>query len=680
MVAPDFFARAASRSRHRVSKLGLRLTSVLAATILLTTGLISTGIGSGDSAQAASTVVVTIAPDSSTVTPTGFITVSALIRNTSKTAIKAGTLSVRTTVDVLRSSTDLTQFSAGKSEESAPVAEVPAPAVAGKSSAIVTARFPASALAQPSAWGVRGLAGRLSIGGKSISTGRSTVVLLAGKAPSVVKVATIVPLVSTPSALGLMTADQLSSASAPEGYLTQMLSATATRAVTLAVDPRLTTSILALGPAVPSSAKTWLESLNASRLPGFWLSFGDSDLSGQIQAGADEPVSPSIDDVPNIPSPPAGTQWGGSTWPGWNPSLTGIGWPAAGTVSDKSLAVIGSLRYSRLLLSSTNLTGATPASSSVTVSQTPSVVVNQAASACASALQTDADPIVSSHDEACVAAQLAVASTSSGGAASVVVSLSRSAQTAFSASAFERALDATSRLPFTTPTTLSAFAATSTSEVSLASSVESSSRLRVLKQALANQRAIVTFAAVADEQNRVVNPGARRLAAFGSNQWLSNPGWPNATIENRALTQEVLTSVSIVTSSTINMVGGQARIPVVLRNELPSAVTVIVRGIPSNGRLVVEQNVSLTIQAESQNRAYIPVSARVGSGRVDLEVSMTDLAGNPVGTVTLLPVNVRADWEGWGLSGLSVIFFGLLVAGVIRTLRRRRVARGGTDV
>ena len=680
MVAPVFFARAAGRFRHRVGKLGLRFAAVLGATVLLITGLIAADLRSGDSAQAASTVVLTIAPDSSTVTPGGFITVSALIRNTAKSAIKAGTLSVRTSVGVLRSSNDLTQFSAGKSEESAPITEVPSPAVAGKSSAIVTARFPASALASLSAWGARGLAGRLTIGGKSIATGRSTVVLLAGKAPSVVKVATIVPLVSTPSALGLMTADQLSAASAPEGYLTQMLTATATRSVTLAVDPRLTTSILALGPAVPSSAKTWLESLNASRAPGFWLSYGDSDLSGQVQAGAPEPVSPSIDDVPNLPSPPAGTQWGGSTWPGWNPSLTRIGWPAAGTVSDKSLAVIGSLGYSRLLLSSTNLAGATPASSSVTVSGSPSVVINQAASACASALQTDADSIVSSHDEACVAAQLAVASTSSQGATNVVIALSRAAQNAFSANGFERALNATSRLPFAAATTLSAVAASSTSVTSLASSVESSSRLRVLKQALANQRAIVTFAAVADEQNRVVNPGARRLAAFASNQWLSNPGWSTATVENQALTQEVLTSVSIVTSSTINMVGGQARIPVVLRNELPSAVTVIVRAIPSNGRLVVEQNVSLTIQAESQNRAYIPVSARIGSGRVDLEVSTTDLAGNPVGTVTLLPVNVRADWEGWGLIGLSVIFFGLLVAGVIRTLRRRRVARGGTDV
>jgi len=126
------------------------------------------------------------------------------------------------------------------------------------------------------------------------------------------------------------------------------------------------------------------------------------------------------------------------------------------------------------------------------------------------------------------------------------------------------------------------------------------------------------------------------------------------------------------TSSTINMVSGQARIPVVIRNDLPTRVEVTVHAMPSNARISVAGSVPLKIEGNSQARAYIPVTARIGNGRVTLEVSLTDSAGASVGTVANLPVNVRADWETFGIWGLAVVFFALIIAGVIRTVRRNR--------
>jgi hypothetical protein len=38
----------------------------------------------------------------------------------------------------------------------------------------------------------------------------------------------------------------------------------------------------------------------------------------------------------------------------------------------------------------------------------------------------------------------------------------------------------------------------------------------------------------------------------------------------------------------------------------------------------------------------------------------------------LVPVRVRADWEGFGLVIIAVLFVGLVSTGVVRTLRRNR--------
>jgi hypothetical protein len=47
-------------------------------------------------------------------------------------------------------------------------------------------------------------------------------------------------------------------------------------------------------------------------------------------------------------------------------------------------------------------------------------------------------------------------------------------------------------------------------------------------------------------------------------------------------------------------------------------------------------------------------------------------SGEPVGSLRSLRVNVRADWEAVGLIALGAVFVGLVVAGVIRTVQRRK--------
>jgi hypothetical protein len=403
---------------------------------------------------------------------------------------------------------------------------------------------------------------------------------------------------------------------------------------------------------------------------GFWLTYADGDIAGQIQAGASAPVQPRVDDLANIASPPAGSTWNGVNWPGWTPTISGLGWPIANTLTDAVLPAMRTGGFTQALVSTGNVGSPAPANSSAQLGGMPVGVVSDSASACAQDLERADTVAARASASACLASHVAVAATSTSAPASVIVALSRSTPK-LSFGSFSNALATLAAIPFTRPTTLDAVLAGSSTPATLIAEPESADRLSSLTAALANQAKVVSFAPVASDPALVINPGARRLAAISSSAWLSQPGWASGLAENTALTDEVLTSVAIVTSSTINMVSGQARIPVVVRNDLPSAVKVTVHALPSNARIEVTNDIPLTVQANAQERAYIPVTARVGSGSVTLKVSLTDPTGAAIGGVTSLPVNVRADWETFGLLGLGVVFFALITAGTIRTLRRR---------
>lgn len=650
------------------------------ATVTVAVGVLVGALTSISLPSSAATASVTLVggPTSATVAANGVVTVAALITNQGSAALAAGTLEIASSEEPLLNEGDLNSWLAGKGNDGQTLATVNVSAVPAKGSVAVNISIPASALPDPAVWGVRGLLVSYNEGAAAATTLRTTVVLLAPRSPAVVSVATVLPIVGPASSLGLITQAELAKATGVGGYLNVLLNYSTTAPVSYAVDPRITTSILTLGASAPTSATTWLKTLNSTAKSGFWLTYGDSDISGQIQAGAKSPVQPRINDLPNIPEPVTGTTWDGLNWPGWAPTLSNVAWPLANSVSPAVLNATASNGYTRVVLSAGNLTGQAPVRSAGVVGKTPAAIVNDTASACAQQL-TRADTGPSrNYASACLTAHVAVAASSNPGGASVVLALGRTDSTLNSGS-FANALSTIAGIPFATPTTLNTVYAQANGAVTLAPKSESAPRLTTLKTPLANQNAIVAFSPVAATPDLVINPGARRLAAITSSAWLAHTDWQDGLTANSALTNEVLNAVSIVTSSTINMVSGQARIPVIIRNDLPSAVSVTVRAIPSNARIVVDTTIPLTVEANSQGRAYIPVSARVGSGSVDLKVSLTDRTGNPVGVEAILPVNVRADWETFGLVGLAVVFFGLITAGIIRTIRRRPRKTGSNE-
>jgi hypothetical protein len=107
---------------------------------------------------------------------------------------------------------------------------------------------------------------------------------------------------------------------------------------------------------------------------------------------------------------------------------------------------------------------------------------------------------------------------------------------------------------------------------------------------------------------------------------------------------------------------------------------VLVKVVPSNGRLVVGDTVEAVIDPTSARSVLVPVTAAVGNGDVVLKVTLYTASGVQIDQPALIPVNVRADWEGLGsliFAAIVIAFFGF---GVWRNITRRRRDRRSENV
>ena len=124
-------------------------------------------------------------------------------------------------------------------------------------------------------------------------------------------------------------------------------------------------------------------------------------------------------------------------------------------------------------------------------------------------------------------------------------------------------------------------------------------------------------------------------------------------------------------SSTINLIDSSAHLPVRVSNDTsqPAKVTIHLR--PSRSLLRSKGDTTAVIPANSQTTVMVPVNA-VGSGDIDVKVSMKNALGQPVGSSSTVHMRVRANWENLFTWGLGSVFSVLMVAGIVRTVHRGR--------
>ena len=539
-----------------------------------------------------------------------------------------------------------------------------------------------------------GLAAQLEIDGELVSTGAGVFASPTAPATAPVGLALAAPLTVPAQSTGLLPAERLETWTGPSGLLTRQLDALDGRPVAIGLDPRIVASIRVLGSAAPASAVAWLERLDALPNEVFPLAYADADLAVQAQLGVDEPLEPlgfddAIDPAAFVATP--GDAGEGSTatpmpevvpdtetvleWPYTRADLA---WPADDTVAADNLAWLADAGLTTTILAPSNvepadgLVGAASTIGGSTAVVADARVTEPLRRAAAATSDTEWRAAT-----ARVAAELALAAGSVDLDESPVALLATFARSGGGGAERMRTIvDALADLPWATPASLTDAIGAPPTPRTLIDQPEDDQRRSNVDRMLQSERAVDEFSAVIDDPSVLTAPTRRELLALLDVGWIPQATeWGEAVgqwlIENRAVSD----SVSVVPSSSVLIVASESGIPITVQNALPTAATVVVEVAPTNGRLIVEDEVEVTVEPESRSTVLVPVAAGVGNGEVTLEVSLAATDGTPVGDTVSIPANVRADWEGLGasvLAAIAVIVFGV---GIWRNIRRRRRQR-----
>lgn len=509
----------------------------------------------------------------------------------------------------------------------------------------------------------------------------SVLVIAADQRP---QVTVFVPITATPADGVLLSSDELTELTAADGDLTAQLDGVSGTSAVLAIDPAIIAAIRVLGSAAPTTAADWLERLEDLPNERFALQFGDADATTQAQADLPSLLTPTtlapFLDAADFASPPAGTA---SPTPAGTPSpaptddgpvlpddeiLTavhgaaeGILWPRAEVTADDLAdfrAYLGG--EATTILPSTSVGGVS--SGHAVVGEDDVLVTDAAASEALSDAAGESDADVRAQSLAAANAYLFLAAQ--GSSAPLAVGLDRDENRT---SAALREAVATADSPGVDLSALRA-APGSTATLTAEASDDRGASLRLL---LEDERVLGEFSTILDDPQVLLSPERIRIMrVIGAG--LGATRFDEAMSDHRQSTRDTLGAVDIPQSSTIQLLSANADLPFAVRNDLPWPVNVVLTVSPSDPRLEVQRVTQATIQAGTTSRVKVPVSARVGSGELDLRLSLASPTGVPLGQQQTVRVAVRAEWEGIGLAIFGSLIVILIALGVVRTVRRRR--------
>jgi hypothetical protein len=131
--------------------------------------------------------------------------------------------------------------------------------------------------------------------------------------------------------------------------------------------------------------------------------------------------------------------------------------------------------------------------------------------------------------------------------------------------------------------------------------------------------------------------------------------------------------IKVVNASEINMVAKDSRLPIIIRNDYDSQARVLVHVSANNGKVSFPEATYAVIPGFSTYTAKVPVTA-ISSGEVELQVWLTSTTGVRLTENVTLKMNINADLEFVLLGSFFIAVAVLGAAGVIRTLRKKKVA------
>jgi hypothetical protein len=583
----------------------------------------------------------------------------------------------------------------------------------GTSSSAVEFQIPAASLnvGSDQSLAVYGISARFTTASsEEIAQGRSTLVWQNGIPDTTAEFTVITPVTTPPTSVGLISAAALETFTSPNGLLTRQLAGVINRKnVAIAIDPMIIASIRVLGSSAPKSAQEWLGHLSHATNETFALSYADSDLAVQFQAGQSnilQPISFSYAVDPGnfeeaaknhtlIPSPtPSSTP----TEPAPSPahtnnsipsleslsefeySLSGIAWPGENTVTSETLESLTTNGYSTTILDGENITPTDTITSGLTNTNGASTLVTN------HALDVILRRAINARSDtewrmamSTASAQLALMSTQDSTTPenaphSIIATLGR--EWPASSDHISSSIATLNQLPWVTPTTLTTQLAQEPTESTLRNSPEAEKRVNAVSTLINRENTLAQFSTVIENPDQLTGPERNNMLALLANSWTSKTDeWTQAISDHEAATTAQLNAIEIAPSSDVTQVGVEASIPITVANKLNYPAVVVLQANPNNGRLHVQSPIEVSIESESRKTVRIPATARIGNGEVTLSVDIFTPTGVHITGPSLVSVNVQADWEGIGAIILAVLVVGFFGFGLFRTIRRRRRER-----
>lgn len=530
--------------------------------------------------------------------------------------------------------------------------------------------------------GVYPLRGTLSSTDLSLDATASTVMIVS--ADNSRQITALVPITATPANGSLLTADELTELTAPDGALTAQLEGVTGTLAVLAIDPLVPAAIRALGTAAPASATVWLTRLESLSNERFALQPGDADATVQARAQLPELLQPLtldtyLDPAHFAPATPTATP---APTPSASPSasptpsapelptyeeLTVVSsatshilWPL-GDVETADLSTFDAYldADTTTVLPSSSL--AAKASALMDIDGHQVLASDAAASASFSGAAATLDDDIRENEIAAGIAHLTYAPAGT----PVLIGLDRD-ETRTAESLRETIL---SLSVIAQPATLSDLRANPASAGTI-SAESGDQRAVALSGLLADEDRLTQFASILDDPAMLLAPERLNILHLIG---VGDAGNFQADVTtHRMATVATLDAVGVQQPSPIQLFTSAAPLPVWLRNDLPWPVNVTLDARPSDARLDVQPRTEVAALPASNTRVKVPVEARVGSGQLNVHFSLSSPTGVQIGKEQTASVTVRAEWESIGLIILAGIIGILLVLGIIRTVVRRR--------
>ena len=352
-------------------------------------------------------------------------------------------------------------------------------------------------------------------------------------------------------------------------------------------------------------------------------------------------------------------------------ALNGMAWPTEDSISTADLDALALAGDTTTIVASANTTAGsnTTLAASETISAHHALVSDSKMSGLLQEAVTAGSDTVWNRDVAMLTATLATV-TREGAPGTVLLTLDRMWPS--DPTRLARTLDALDSMDWVTPTDLTTAAAAAPGSVNLADHHEPDTRRDQLARLVHAESQVAAFATAVTTPALVTAPFRLNVLTAASKEWRADPaGLQRAVDQVAKQATATASSVGVVDSSSITLLGDKSSLPVSVRNKSAWPVTVMLTVTPSNSFLrVTRPATQVTVQPDSTYRVTIPVQS-VANGKVQVMLSLTSPTGVRIAPSNSVEINVQAQWESiiTGLAAAAVVLiFGL---GIVRNIRRR---------